>query len=60
MISWLRLTPLGDVVPLDDNINFHKIIATAISIAGLIHMYERGQRKSKTERDLPENILIIC
>ncbi|CAJ1937657.1 unnamed protein product [Sphenostylis stenocarpa] len=37
-ITWLRnKTKLGAVVPFDDNINFHKVIAVAIAIGVGIH-----------------------
>ncbi|KAG5014394.1 hypothetical protein JHK82_020082 [Glycine max] len=37
-ITWLRnKTKLGVVVPLDDNINFHKVIAVAIAVAVAVH-----------------------
>ncbi|KAK7358737.1 hypothetical protein VNO77_00675 [Canavalia gladiata] len=37
-ITWLRnKTKLGVVVPLDDNLNFHKVIAVAIAIGVGIH-----------------------
>ncbi|XP_020233487.1 respiratory burst oxidase homolog protein C [Cajanus cajan] len=37
-ITWLRnKTKLGVAVPLDDNINFHKVIAVAIAIGVAIH-----------------------
>ncbi|XP_062091819.1 respiratory burst oxidase homolog protein B-like [Humulus lupulus] len=38
-LTWLRSnTKLGVVVPFDDNINFHKIIATGIAIGVGIHV----------------------
>ncbi|KAK7269361.1 hypothetical protein RIF29_22086 [Crotalaria pallida] len=37
-ITWLRnRTRIGDVVPLDDNINFHKVIAFGIAIGVGLH-----------------------
>ncbi|KAL2342845.1 hypothetical protein Fmac_004130 [Flemingia macrophylla] len=37
-ITWLRnKTKLGVAVPLDDNINFHKVIAVAIGIGVVVH-----------------------
>ncbi|KAK1271049.1 hypothetical protein QJS04_geneDACA021054 [Acorus gramineus] len=37
-ITWLRnKTKLGHVVPFDDNLNFHKVIAVAISIGVGLH-----------------------
>lgn len=37
-ITWLRnRTRLGSVVPFDDNINFHKVIAVAIAVGVGIH-----------------------
>ncbi|KAH7430866.1 hypothetical protein KP509_08G018000 [Ceratopteris richardii] len=36
-ITWLRSTVLGSIVPFDDNINFHKIIAAAVCIGVLLH-----------------------
>ncbi|RDX75862.1 Respiratory burst oxidase-like protein C, partial [Mucuna pruriens] len=37
-ITWLRnKTKLGVVVPLDDNLNFHKVIAVAIAIGVGVH-----------------------
>eukprot|EP01112_Ceratiomyxa_fruticulosa_P014502 TRINITY_DN4157_c0_g1_i4.p1 TRINITY_DN4157_c0_g1~~TRINITY_DN4157_c0_g1_i4.p1 ORF type:complete len:1284 (+),score=241.55 TRINITY_DN4157_c0_g1_i4:155-4006(+) len=38
MISFLRLTPLSEIIPLDDNLSFHKIIAGFIAFATLIHI----------------------
>ncbi|TYH40839.1 hypothetical protein ES332_D12G274600v1 [Gossypium tomentosum] len=37
-ITWLRSTKLGLFVPFDDNINFHKTIAAAISIGVILHV----------------------
>ncbi|XP_034597732.2 putative respiratory burst oxidase homolog protein H [Setaria viridis] len=39
-LTWLRSTALGRVVPFDDNINFHKVIALAIAIASATHTLE--------------------
>ncbi|KMZ56541.1 hypothetical protein ZOSMA_93G00050 [Zostera marina] len=36
-ITWLRSTAIRLVVPFDDNINFHKIIATAITGGVILH-----------------------
>ncbi|KAJ0794761.1 putative NAD(P)H oxidase (H(2)O(2)-forming) [Helianthus annuus] len=36
-ITWLRNTKLGVVVPFDDNINFHQVIAMAIAIGVGLH-----------------------
>ncbi|KAL9993797.1 putative NAD(P)H oxidase (H(2)O(2)-forming) [Helianthus debilis subsp. tardiflorus] len=36
-ITWLRNTKLGVVVPFDDNINFHQVIAVAIAIGVGLH-----------------------
>ncbi|XP_022146042.1 respiratory burst oxidase homolog protein B [Momordica charantia] len=37
-ITWLRSkTRLGAVVPFDDNVNFHKVIAVGIAIGVLLH-----------------------
>ncbi|KAL5995755.1 hypothetical protein ACLOJK_025824 [Asimina triloba] len=36
-LTWLRSTRARFFVPFDDNINFHKIIAVAITIGTLIH-----------------------
>lgn len=37
-ITWLRSkTKLGSVVPFDDNVNFHKVIAVGIAIGVLLH-----------------------
>ncbi|CAL1357425.1 unnamed protein product [Linum trigynum] len=36
-ITWLRSTRARAVVPFDDNINFHKMIAIAIAIGVLVH-----------------------
>ncbi|KAL3692736.1 hypothetical protein R1sor_006387 [Riccia sorocarpa] len=36
-ITWLRSTALNHIVPFDDNLNFHKVIACAIAIGVLIH-----------------------
>jgi len=38
MLSWLRTTPVGDVVPLDDNIMFHRLVAGAIAFAVVLHV----------------------
>ena len=37
-LSWLRTTPIGQLIPLDDNILFHKSIALGILIAGVLHI----------------------
>eukprot|EP01018_Ginkgo_biloba_P024454 Gb_34905 [translate_table: standard] len=37
-ITWLRSTVLGSIIPFDDNINFHKVIAGAIAIGVLLHV----------------------
>ncbi|CAN6911355.1 unnamed protein product [Brassica oleracea] len=38
-ITWLRnKTKLGVVVPFDDNLNFHKVIASGIVVGGLLHV----------------------
>ncbi|CAL4956393.1 unnamed protein product [Urochloa decumbens] len=39
-LTWLRSTALGRVVPFDDNINFHKVIAVAIAIGSATHTLE--------------------
>nr|CAB3473202.1 unnamed protein product [Digitaria exilis] len=39
-LTWLRSTVLSKVVPFDDNINFHKVIALAIAIASATHTLE--------------------
>ncbi|KAK8958122.1 hypothetical protein KSP40_PGU001069 [Platanthera guangdongensis] len=36
-ITWLRSTRLSRIVPFDDNINFHKIIASAIVVGVILH-----------------------
>ncbi|TYJ49249.1 hypothetical protein E1A91_A01G121300v1 [Gossypium mustelinum] len=37
-ITWLRnKTKLGVVVPLDDNLNFHKVIAVGITVGVILH-----------------------
>ncbi|KAL5700510.1 NAD(P)H oxidase (H2O2-forming) [Ranunculus cassubicifolius] len=37
-ITWLRnKTKLGVAIPFDDNLNFHKVIATAIGVGVLLH-----------------------
>ncbi|TVU36724.1 hypothetical protein EJB05_18669 [Eragrostis curvula] len=36
-LTTLRSTSIGKVVPFDDNINFHKVIALSIAIATAIH-----------------------
>ncbi|KAJ7515825.1 hypothetical protein O6H91_22G029400 [Diphasiastrum complanatum] len=36
-ITWLRSTALSSVVPFDDNIQFHKMVAVAIAIGVVIH-----------------------
>ncbi|KAJ7944978.1 putative Respiratory burst oxidase [Quillaja saponaria] len=36
-ITWLRSTKLAYIIPFDDNINFHKTIATAILIGVILH-----------------------
>ncbi|KAH7574516.1 hypothetical protein JRO89_XS03G0306100 [Xanthoceras sorbifolium] len=36
-ITWLRSTRARTFVPFDDNVNFHKIIASAIGIGVLVH-----------------------
>ncbi|KAM7273818.1 hypothetical protein ACFE04_028482 [Oxalis oulophora] len=39
-ITWLRnKTKLGTVVPFDDNLNFHKVIAGGIAVGVAIHMF---------------------
>ncbi|KAJ7567977.1 hypothetical protein O6H91_01G014200 [Diphasiastrum complanatum] len=37
IITWLRSTWLGNYVPFDDNINYHKLIALGIAIGVLVH-----------------------
>ncbi|CAH8363102.1 unnamed protein product [Eruca vesicaria subsp. sativa] len=38
-ITWLRnKTKLGVVVPFDDNLNFHKVIASGIVVGALLHV----------------------
>ncbi|XP_042037809.1 respiratory burst oxidase homolog protein E-like [Salvia splendens] len=37
ILTWLRSTRARLVIPFDDNINFHKIIASAIAIAVVVH-----------------------
>ncbi|XP_039811310.1 putative respiratory burst oxidase homolog protein H [Panicum virgatum] len=39
-LTWLRSTALSKVVPFDDNINFHKVIALAIAIGSATHTLE--------------------
>ncbi|XP_050219124.1 respiratory burst oxidase homolog protein E [Mercurialis annua] len=36
-LTWLRSTRARSFIPFDDNINFHKIIATAIAIGVILH-----------------------
>ncbi|KAJ0248303.1 putative respiratory burst oxidase protein J [Hirschfeldia incana] len=36
-LTFLRSTFLSHVIPFDDNINFHKLIAVAIAVTSLIH-----------------------
>eukprot|EP01018_Ginkgo_biloba_P014136 Gb_36903 [translate_table: standard] len=36
-ITWLRSTCLSSVVPFDDNINFHKMIAAGIVVGVILH-----------------------
>ncbi|KAK3164487.1 hypothetical protein QOZ80_1AG0019560 [Eleusine coracana subsp. coracana] len=36
-LTWLRSTALSKVVPFDDNINFHKVIALTIAIGSATH-----------------------
>ncbi|KAL5984756.1 hypothetical protein ACLOJK_041378, partial [Asimina triloba] len=36
-ITWLRSTSLSLILPLDDNINFHKTIAAAILVGVILH-----------------------
>ncbi|KAG6553108.1 hypothetical protein Mapa_005446 [Marchantia paleacea] len=36
-ITWLRSTGLGIIVPFDDNLNFHKVIASAIAVGVIVH-----------------------
>ena len=38
MLSWLRTTPIGDIIPMDDNILFHKVIALLIAASGMLHI----------------------
>ncbi|OEL22167.1 putative respiratory burst oxidase-like protein H [Dichanthelium oligosanthes] len=39
-LTWLRSTALSKVVPFDDNINFHKVMALAIAIGSATHTLE--------------------
>eukprot|EP00250_Pteridium_aquilinum_P020020 c24671_g1_i1 orf=344-3124(+) len=36
-ITWLRSTFLANLIPFDDNLNFHKLIAVAIMLGVLLH-----------------------
>ncbi|KAH7298309.1 hypothetical protein KP509_25G036700 [Ceratopteris richardii] len=37
-VTWLRSsTKLGSIIPLDDNLNFHKVIAVAITMGVILH-----------------------
>ncbi|XP_058099723.1 putative respiratory burst oxidase homolog protein H [Magnolia sinica] len=36
-ITWLRSTFIGSIIPFDDNINFHKVIAFAIAVGAFTH-----------------------
>ena len=38
ILSWLRTTPINELVPLDDNIVFHKIIFVGIMVASTLHI----------------------
>ncbi|KAM6557602.1 hypothetical protein CsatB_004621 [Cannabis sativa] len=38
LITWLRNTKMGYFVPFDDNINFHKTIASAIVVGVILHV----------------------
>ena len=38
MLSWLRTTPMGTIIPLDSNILFHKAIALGIFVGGGLHI----------------------
>ncbi|KNC99755.1 uncharacterized protein SPPG_05133 [Spizellomyces punctatus DAOM BR117] len=37
ILCWLRSTPLADIIPLDDNINMHKLVFGFISVAAILH-----------------------
>ncbi|CAA6665948.1 unnamed protein product [Spirodela intermedia] len=37
LITWLRNTKLGQFMPFDDNINFHKTVAAAIVVGIILH-----------------------
>ncbi|KAL0374617.1 UNVERIFIED_CONTAM: Respiratory burst oxidaseprotein E [Sesamum radiatum] len=37
ILTWLRSTKASLFIPLDDNINFHKVIACAIAIGTILH-----------------------
>ncbi|KAI3933867.1 hypothetical protein MKX01_028193 [Papaver californicum] len=59
MLTWLRSTRARLFVPFDDNINFHKVVASAIAVGILVHTgnhlvcdFPRLVHSSKTKFDL--------
>ena len=38
MLSWLRTTPVNDILPLDDHIYFHKLCALGILVGAVLHV----------------------
>jgi len=38
MLSWLRTTPVADLLPLDDNIYFHKLCGLGIVFGMVLHV----------------------
>jgi NADPH oxidase len=38
MLSWLRTTPVSDLLPLDDNIYFHKLCGLGIVFGAVLHV----------------------
>jgi len=38
LLSWLRTTPIAKIIPMDDNILFHKFIALCILFTGGLHI----------------------
>ena len=52
MISWLRTTPIADVIPLDDSHSLHILIAKIIGVGTLIHVVGHYLNMDATGKDI--------
>jgi hypothetical protein len=69
MLSWLRTTPIAKIIPMDDNILFHKFIGFLIFLTAGLHIVmhyfnfwaiAQDRTLKKLEKKKNENLVILC